>query len=394
MTIEAAKRGFAFATVRPRATRDVENRRVNLVFSDRGGATRLHRANQCARQYAYPRLRDPARVRLVGGRRLQSRTRQSGRATPEESRLFQEREDHRPSRARRPIASFSMSTLRKHRPANSRSPAVTRRRTAFLGEVSIAERNLLGRGFYGKARADIRPIYARLPSCRSSIPTSSATGSRSASICSPRSRSRPTTCPTRPRRSAPGRRLGFALREDLGLQVRYSLYQQKITLPSQLTNCNNINPDFLTTFPTAGAVGTTPALTPPPDCRHPELLFRRRGVAGGETRARTGPRHHLAGRLHAFATTRSTTTRIRPRALLADFRQDFAGVGGDVNFIRTASDVYGYHEVVPDVVGLLHLQGGHITGWGSQGLAHAGPFPDGPEPGARICARRASDRAI
>ena len=30
-----------------------------------------------------------------------------------------------------------------------------------------------------------------------------------------------------------GARLGFALREDLGLQLRYSLYQQKITLPSQ-----------------------------------------------------------------------------------------------------------------------------------------------------------------
>ena len=37
MTIEAAKRGFAFATVRPRATRDVENRRVNLVFASRRG---------------------------------------------------------------------------------------------------------------------------------------------------------------------------------------------------------------------------------------------------------------------------------------------------------------------------------------------------------------------
>ena len=27
-------------------------------------------------------------------------------------------------------------------------------------------------------------------------------------------------------------RLGFALREDLSLQLRYSIYQQKITLPS------------------------------------------------------------------------------------------------------------------------------------------------------------------
>src|SRR6202012_5642590 len=37
-------------------------------------------------------------------------------------------------------------------------------------------------------------------------------------------------------------RLGFALREDLSLQLRYSLYQQSITLPSTLDNCNNIAP--------------------------------------------------------------------------------------------------------------------------------------------------------
>ena len=32
-------------------------------------------------------------------------------------------------------------------------------------------------------------------------------------------------------------RLGFALREDLGLQVRYSLYRQSISLPDILNNC-------------------------------------------------------------------------------------------------------------------------------------------------------------
>src|SRR6185369_849041 len=37
-------------------------------------------------------------------------------------------------------------------------------------------------------------------------------------------------------------RLGFTLREDLSLQLRYSIYQQQISLPSQLANCNN-NPN-------------------------------------------------------------------------------------------------------------------------------------------------------
>ena len=52
------------------------------------------------------------------------------------------------------------------------------------------------------------------------------------------------------------------------------------------------------------------------------------------------------------------------KGILAELRQDFAGVGGDVRFVRTAADVYGYHEIVGDLIGTLHLQGGHITGWG------------------------------
>ncbi|MFX4918109.1 BamA/TamA family outer membrane protein, partial [Acinetobacter baumannii] len=37
-------------------------------------------------------------------------------------------------------------------------------------------------------------------------------------------------------------RLGFSLREDLALQLRYSVYSQQIQLPSNLANCNN-NPN-------------------------------------------------------------------------------------------------------------------------------------------------------
>ena len=36
--------------------------------------------------------------------------------------------------------------------------------------------------------------------------------------------------PTRRETVGAGTRLGFALREDLALQLRYSVYQQKITL--------------------------------------------------------------------------------------------------------------------------------------------------------------------
>ena len=37
MTIEAARQGYAFAAVRPRADRDYQTRRINLIFSIEDG---------------------------------------------------------------------------------------------------------------------------------------------------------------------------------------------------------------------------------------------------------------------------------------------------------------------------------------------------------------------
>ena len=65
MSIEAAKRGFAFATVRPRATRDPQTRTVNLVFavdeSQRAYVERINvRGNTRTRDYVIRREFDLA----------------------------------------------------------------------------------------------------------------------------------------------------------------------------------------------------------------------------------------------------------------------------------------------------------------------------------------------
>ena len=51
--------------------------------------------------------------------------------------------------------------------------------------------------------------------------------------------------------------------------------------------------------------------------------------------------------------------------LLIDFRQDYAGVGGDVSYLRSSADVKHYTPLVADIVGLIHLQGGVLTKVGS-----------------------------
>ena len=70
MTIEAAKRGYAFANVRPRGDRDYDKKIINLTFVRRRRRARLYRAHQHSRQYANPRLRHPPRIRSRRGRRL------------------------------------------------------------------------------------------------------------------------------------------------------------------------------------------------------------------------------------------------------------------------------------------------------------------------------------
>ncbi len=68
--------------------------------------------------------------------------------------------------------------------------------------------------------------------------------------------------------------------------------------------------------------------------------------------------------------------------------QDLAGVGGDVNFIRTTAEARTYYEVLPDVVGVLKIQGGNVSGWGGKDLRMLDHFQMRPEPGPRLRARR------
>jgi outer membrane protein insertion porin family len=51
--------------------------------------------------------------------------------------------------------------------------------------------------------------------------------------------------------------------------------------------------------------------------------------------------------------------------LIVDFKQDFAGVGGDVSYIKSAIDAKYYTPLVADIVGVIHVQGGILNKAGS-----------------------------
>ncbi len=70
--------------------------------------------------------------------------------------------------------------------------------------------------------------------------------------------------------------------------------------------------------------------------------------------------------------------RLPTSGLYAELKQDFAGVGGDVQFIRTSGEVRNYYEVISDVVSVLKFQAGNITAWGGQNLRMLDQFQMGP----------------
>jgi outer membrane protein insertion porin family len=59
--------------------------------------------------------------------------------------------------------------------------------------------------------------------------------------------------------------------------------------------------------------------------------------------------------------------------------QDFAGLGGDVKFVKTTSDIRYYQPITDDVVGIARVQDGYVTGWGGQQVPLLNSFFGGPQ---------------
>ncbi|MGY4337803.1 outer membrane protein assembly complex protein YaeT [Bradyrhizobium sp. LM2.9] len=248
-----------------------------------------------------------------------------------------------------------------------------------LAEVSVSERNLLGRGLFAKASVTYGQ-YARGYSLsfvepylldyrvalgldfyqRQQLSNSYISYGTKTLGFSPR--------------------LGFALREDLSLQLRYSIYQQEITLPSYLANCNNVqtlpdgtpNPAFNPSPAFANSIGMSLASTNGLGCYSDgeASLPVRKELAGGKT---------LTSALGYTLTYNTLDNNKNPTdGLLVDFRQDFAGVGGDVSYLKSVIDAKYYAPLVSDVVGLVHLQSGMLNKIGSNDLRMLDHFQMGP----------------
>ena len=65
--------------------------------------------------------------------------------------------------------------------------------------------------------------------------------------------------------------------------------------------------------------------------------------------------------------------------VFASFSQDLAGIGGDVNYLRSVADARGYYPITNKITLVGRAQGGNIEGWGGQDVRLTDLFFKGGE---------------
>jgi outer membrane protein insertion porin family len=133
--------------------------------------------------------------------------------------------------------------------------------------------------------------------------------------------------------------LGTPVNDQLGVQWRYSVARQNVTLdPASLAAA-------------------------------PSLAIQQAALTGPQWVSAVGD-----------TVTYSTLDNAKnpTSGLNAQLKQDLAGLGGDVNFLRTTEDVRYYQALGGDLTGMVRAQGGYITGWGGQQVPLIDSFFGGP----------------
>ncbi len=253
ITIELARRGYPFGTVRPRGDRNPQAHTVSVVFVvDEGQRAYIERIN----------IRGNYRTRDYVIRREFD----IGEGDPYNRALV--------DRAERRIKNlnFFKSVKITNEPGSAPDRVVINvdveenstgdfsimggysTSDGWLGEVSVQERNLLGTGRFARAAVTYGQYTKGVELSFAEPYFLDTRSSLGLDLFAKQTLS--NTYISYGTESYGGvLKWGLPLREDLAIQLRYSAFVQDIQLPITLQNCNNINPDFVNTFPTQAATG-------------------------------------------------------------------------------------------------------------------------------------------
>ncbi len=355
MQIETSRRGYAFAVVRPRGDRNFEAHTVSIGFAiEEGARTYIERIN----------VRGNTRTRDYVIRREFDLS--EGDAY---NRALVDRAERRLKNL-----DFFKSVKVSTEPGSSSDRVILvvdleekstgdfsvsggySTTDGALGEVSVSERNFLGRGLFAKASVQYGQ-YARGYSLSFVEPYLLDYRVALGLDFFQREQLSNSYISYNTKTMGFSPRLGFGLREDLSLQLRYSIYQQQISLPPALTNCNNnggLNtPSALNA---AGTFKTFDSTTWGCYADGESSLPVRKELAGGATIT------SLVGYTLNYNTLDNNKN--PTDGLFVEFKQDYAGVGGDVSYLKTTVDAKYYTPLVSDIVGLLRVQGGMLNSVG------------------------------
>lgn len=337
LAIELSKLGYPFAHATPRITRDQAGQRIDIAFTiDQGVRAYVERieihGNSRTRDYVIRREFD------------------FGEGDPYNKTLI--------DRAERRLKNLNYFKAVKitNRPGSSPDRVVLDVETidqptgdinfaggygttdGWLGEVKLSERNFYGTGLDLRSSATFGQ-YSRGINLSASEPY--FLGTRVAAGVELFGRQTDTTSYQSYGTATYGGSLlfGTPLTEQLGVQWRYSLYNQNITLAP---NANGL----VASLPIQQAAAAGPAW-----------------VSQGGT----------STTFSTLDNNKSPTSGVR-----SQLTQDLAGLGGDVKFLRTTSDTRYYQQINSDVVAMVRGQGGYITGWGGQQAPLMNTFFGGP----------------
>ncbi len=388
LTVEIAKHGYPFATVRPRGDRDAAKRMVGVTFVvDEGTRAYIERinirGNTRTRDYVIRREFDIAegdpynralidraerRIKNLNFFKSVKITTEPGSA-PDRVVINVDVEEQ---------STGDFSVMGGYSTADG-----------FMAQVSVSERNLLGTGRFAKASVTygqyirgvglnfVEPYFL---DDRLSFGTSLFARQ---TLASPYLSYGTTNIGT-------SLSLGVPLREDLTLQLRYSVYWQDINLSSSIDNCNNINPDFSTTFPTPAAIAAAAAAGVPyagvATAQAAGKQWNCLSFQGALTDQASLPARIQAAQggyltsLAGYGLTYNTLDNNKhpTSGMLLSVGQDFAGLGGSVAYVRSVVDFHSYYEIVSDFIGILHLQAGNMFGLDGQQIRFLDDFKMGP----------------
>jgi outer membrane protein insertion porin family len=345
VTIELANRGYAFAQVRPRGDRDFQGRLINVTYViDEGSRVYVERinvrSNTRTREYVIRREfdileGDPYNRVLVN--RAERRLKNLGYF--KNVRIATE-----PGSA--PDRIILNVDVEEQLTGEFSIAAGYSTQDGVLGELTIGERNFLGRGQY--VRTSLQ-YGERVKGIEFSFTEPYFMDYRLAAGFDIFYKKTESSNLVQYGIDTIGGTVRAAARltEELTMQVRYSIYQREITVdPGFIDGC--------------GPNGQIPAQCAMAGANTYEVSNAIRSMLGQQ------PIASVVG----YTLTYNALDNVKDptSGLFMTFSQDLAGVGGDVNFVRTTAEARYYRPITGDIVGMVKVMGGHVFSWGGEEL--------------------------